>query len=134
MNATARPSEHAVLAHLADEATATAALDEIVEGTGVQASSITHGTGPDFADRLEIGKGEPGPATRIVKWLVSLGQEREELARLGQAAREGRHAIVINDVTDRDCLDAIVAVLKRHDAEDIRYIGDWQTEDLSINR
>jgi hypothetical protein len=56
------------------------------------------------------------------------------LVRLGQAAREGRHAVVIHDVSGRPTVDAITAVLKRHDAEDIVYFGDWQTEDLSIRR
>lgn len=134
MDATARPSEHAVTASLPDEDAATAAIDEIVAGTAVEASSITHGTGPAFADRLEIGESEPGPGSRLVKWMVSLGQEREQLARLGQAAREGRHAVVINDVTDEGCLDEIVGVLKRHDGQDLFYFGEWQVEDLSINR
>ena len=134
MDADARPSDHAVIAHVEDEAAATTAIDEIVDATPLDASSITTGTGPEFADQLEIGDSEPGPASRLVKWLVSFGQERAELARLGQAAREGRHAIVINDVTDRDCLDTIVAALKRQGADDVYYFGDWQVEDLSINR
>jgi hypothetical protein len=134
MSTETRPSEHAVLAHVEDGDTAEAAIAAMADRAGFDRGTVATGTGAAFAEQLEAGSGDAGPAGRVVKWLLSLGQEREELARLGQHAREGRHAIVVNEVTDRDRLDEIVAVLKQHDARDIRYIGEWETEDLSINR
>lgn len=129
-----RPSDHAVIGHVADDATAEAALEDLSGEAGVDLATISHGSGSDFAAQLEVGSEGSKAASRVVQWLTSLGQEREELVRLGQVVREGRHGIVINDVSDRECLDRIVAVLKRHGAEDIVYFGDWQTEDMSIRR
>ncbi|WP_370324867.1 hypothetical protein [Euzebya sp.] len=134
MSANTRPNQHAVIAHVADEPTAEAVLSSLADEASVDLASVSHGSGDEFAGQLEAGEEDSHGATRVVKWLVSLGQEREELVRLGQVVREGRHGIVINDVTDRETLDRIVAVLNRHDARDIVYFGDWQTEDLSIRR
>lgn len=134
MNDSARPSTHALIAHLPDTAAASSAIAAIAEETGIDPATVTHGTGEAFAARLEDTDSDDGAATRLVKWLSSLGQEREELIRLGQAAREGRHAVVVHDVSGRDTVDAMATVLNRHGAEDIVYFGDWQTEDLSIQR
>ncbi|MGI9018575.1 MAG: hypothetical protein ACR2HR_15980 [Euzebya sp.] len=134
MNSTARPSDHAVIAHVADAPVAEAVLASLSQEAGVDLDSVSHGSGDEFAAELEGGDADSGSASRVVKWLLSLGQEREELVLLGQVVREGRHALVINDVSDRERLDAIVAVLERHDAQDIVYFGHWQTEDLSIGR
>ncbi|CAN5845270.1 hypothetical protein BH24ACT15_BH24ACT15_15790 [soil metagenome] len=134
MTDSARPSTHALIANLPDTPAAEAAIAEVSREVGIDPADVTHGTGDSFAQRLENTDSDDGAATRVVKWLSSLGQEREELVRLGQAAREGRHAVVIHDVSGRPTVDAITAVLKRHDAEDIVYFGDWQTEDLSIRR
>lgn len=135
MGADPRPDDHAVTAHFADAASLDAALEELAHNRLVDVDAVTSGTGEGFATELEPGDDEDtGAAGRVLQWLTSLGQEREELVRLGQAAREGRHAVVINDVADEADLDGIVTVLKRHGAADIVYFGDWQTEDLSIER
>ncbi|MEO2105333.1 MAG: hypothetical protein ABGZ36_06790 [Actinomycetota bacterium] len=132
MTADARPNDHAVIAHVGDAATAEAAVADLAE-SGVDRDAIAHGTGESFAARLEAGDEDSHPAGRLVKFLLSLGQEREELMRLGEEARSGRHAIVVNDVEESH-RDAVADVLARHDARDIVWFGDWQTEDLSIQR
>lgn len=134
MSDSARPTDHAVTAHFADADALDAALQELVHSRLVDPDSVTSGTGEGFAAELEPGDEDSSGAGRVIQWLTSLGQEREELVRLGQAAREGRHAVVINDVADEPDLDGITSVLARHGAADIVYFGDWQTEDRSIQR
>ncbi len=130
----ARPTDHAVIAHFATAEELSAALEEMAHNRVIDLDGVTSGTGEAFAAELQAQKEDAEPGSRVIKWLLSLGQEREELIRLGEVVREGRHGLVINDVADEGDLDAISTILKRHSAADIIYFGDWQTEDLSINR
>ncbi len=134
MSADPQPNTHAIIAHVADAASAEAALSALTDEVGIYLDRVTHGTGQSFAAKLNSSREEKEAKSRIAKWLLSLGQEREELVRLAEVVKDDRYGIVINDVDRRDTLDAVVAVLKRHDAKDIVYFGEWQTEDLSINR
>lgn len=134
MSSTARPTDHAVIAHLADAASLEAALTELSHNQVIDLDEVRSGTGEAFASELQAGDADAETGTGFMRWILSLGQEREELVRLGQVVREGRHGLVINGVDDEGDLEAISSILKRHGAADIIYFGDWNTEDLSINR
>ena len=132
--ADSRPNTHAVIAHVADTPTADAALQDLSGEVGIDLDLVTHGTGDAFAAEVNGTDDDDSSKSRVGKWLMSLGQEREELVRLGENVKAGRHGLVINEVDERSTLDAIVAVLKRHGGEDIVYFGSWQTEDMSVRR
>ena len=134
MSADPRPNTHAVIAHLPDEQAKSSALSALRDEVGLDTDLITHGTGPEFAARVNASEEDDEDTSRIGKWLLSLGQEREELVELAENVKEGRHGIVINEVDERSTLDRIVEVLNRFDAQDIVYFGQWQTEDMSIRR
>lgn len=125
-----RPSNNAVIASLPDGDAVSAVLRAIAEQTSIDPGHVAHGTGDAFALKLEGSEDETGPATRMGKWLLSLGQEREELVELGQAAREGEHAIVVNDVEDEATKDAVIAILKGAGGSRILHIGQWQSEEV----
>ena len=125
-----RPSTNAVLAALPDGEAVSTALRAIAEQTSIDPGHVAHGTGEAFALKLEGSEDSTGPATRMGKWLLSLGQEREELVELGQAARDGEHAVVVNDVDDEATKDAVVGILKAAGGTRILHIGRWQSEEV----
>lgn len=125
-----RPSTNAVLATLADGEAVSRVIREIAEQTSVEPSAVAHGTGEAFALRLEGSDDDTSASSRLGKWLLSLGQEREELVELGQAAREGEHALVVNDVDDQQTKDAVIGILKANGAGRITHIGQWASEDV----
>jgi hypothetical protein len=130
MDADTRPSSDAVIATVDSAEDAQAIVSAITEATDIHTEAIAHGTGESFAAQLEGGDRDSAPGTRLGKWLISLGQDREELMEKGQEAREGRHVVVVNEVNDDDTKEAVVAVLQRQNAQDIIYFGEWQNEDI----
>lgn len=125
-----RPSSDAVIASLPDGEAVSSALRALAERTSIDPDDVAHGTGEDFALQLEGSEDPTGPATRVGKWLLALGQEREELIELGQAARDGEHAIVVNGVEDETTKDAVIDILKDCGGSRILHIGRWQSEEV----
>lgn len=125
-----QPKSDAVIAWVASREACDAALAEIDADTSVAESDVAHGTGEEFAAELDRSDPDSDPGTRLGKWLTSLGQDREGLVEMGQAAREGRYVLVVNEVTDDATKEQVIAILQRHGAEDMTYIGNWQNEDI----
>lgn len=125
-----RPTSDAVIASVATQGDVEAVLSELAETAGVASDAVAHGTGDGFAGQLEGGSPDSEPGTRLGRWLTSLGQDREGLVELGQVAREGRYVLVVNDVTDEQTKEAVIAVLQRHGGDHITYIGGWQNEEI----
>lgn len=133
MSSVTPPTEHAIIAHVADAPTAEAVMSALTDELDLDPERIEHGGGPELAERLSRTE-DDDDGHPIVSWLLSLGQEREELVRLGEAVRDGRQAVFVHCIDEREQIDAVADVLRRHDAHDIAYFGDWQVEDLSISR
>lgn len=125
-----RPTHDAIVATVDGPAAADAIVADIGGETTVGADDVAHGSGEAFAAELEGGSADSGPASRVSRWLTSLGQDRERLVEAGQAAREGRTALVVNGVDDDVTKEAVIAILQRHGADGITYLGDWQNEDI----
>jgi hypothetical protein len=125
-----QPKSDAVVASLASADDAEAAIAEITNESDVAVRDIAHGTGEEFAAELDRSDPDSEPGSRLGHWLTSLGQDRERLVELGEAARKGRYVMVVNGVTDDETKEAVIAVLQRHGADDMTYIGNWQNEDI----
>lgn len=134
MTLTARPTEHAVVAHLPDKASAEAALADLSTVPAVDPDAILFGSGEEFAAALDGHDPQVSALTRLVSWIGSLGQERDALKDLALQARNGRWAMVVNEVADAEDGEQIGEVLRRYGAEGVTWFGEWQTEDLDVQR
>ena len=134
MSLTARPTDHAVVAHLPDADATDAALADLADLDAVDPNSVLTGTGEDFAAALDGKDPEVGTLARLVSWIATLGQEQDALKDLAMQARNGRWAVVVNDVRDETAGEQVGDVLRRHGGEGITWFGDWQTEDLDVQR
>lgn len=125
-----QPTSDAVIAWVATQGDVEAVLAELAEQAGIDESAVAHGTGEEFASHLDRSEPDSEPGSRLGKWLTSLGQDRESLVEMGAAAREGRYALVVNEVTDDATKEAVIAILQRHGAQDMTYFGNWQNEEI----
>ncbi len=125
-----QPKSDAVIAWVDSQGDVDAILADLQDEAGIGESAVAHGTGDEFASHLDRSDPDSGSGSRLGKWLTSLGQDRESLVEMGEAAREGRYVVVVNDVTDETTKETVIAVLQRHGAQDMTYIGDWQNEEI----
>ena len=125
-----QPKSDAVIAWVASQDDVDAVLSELGDQAGIGESSVAHGTGEEFASHLDRSDADSEPGSRLGRWLTSLGQDRESLVVMGEAARDGRYVLVVNDVADDETKESVIAVLQAHGAHDMTYIGNWQNEEI----
>lgn len=125
-----QPKSDAVIAWVTSQEDVDAVLAELTDKTDIPESAVAHGTGDEFAAELDRSDPDSGSATRLGKWLTSLGQDREGLVEMGDAARKGLYVLVINDVDDDATKETVIGILQRHGGQEMTYIGDWQNEEI----